>query len=79
MTAIILTAPEAKTAAQTVRVLVEISSADDFQGFLLDLVLPLDATPCRPKIDAYVAAEFPGYRVDGWWTPCDPDGYADEF
>lgn len=35
----------------------------------LTLVLPDDRQPCGPKIEAYVADEFPGHSLLNWWTP----------
>lgn len=38
---------------------------------VLSLTLRQDPTPIRPRIEAYVAEEFPCWTLRNWWTTAD--------
>lgn len=79
-------APGALEAPNTIRVMVEVFTETYDEYFecmtvdkeqVIDLLLPDDLKPCTPKIDAYITAEFPGWKRGAWWTPSENE--CDEF
>lgn len=73
-----INAPGAITAPHTTRVYVLLKTGEEWDEGMelmltetetIDLLLINDGQPCRPKIDAVIAAEYPGCELLNWWTP----------
>lgn len=72
-----LTAPEAKTAASTIRLFADAYKPDEYPEFpgdgeykMLDIVILNDGTPCSPRIKALIAATLgTEWQLVDWWMP----------